>query len=122
MTTPPTISEAATLVKKLRDALKLLGHKFKEGGEVEDFLERVEKSLLSDSQEVLAHQPVQSSNISAIGYLASAKMMEIVFKGGGKYRYHNVPPEVFNLFEASESKGKFFAARIKKQYTGEKVR
>jgi hypothetical protein len=54
---------------------------------------------------------VESSNITAIGHSDEGLVVE--FKGGNRYRYAGVPADTFAAFQASESKGKFFAAEIK---------
>lgn len=74
---------------------------------------------------------VESSNISAIGFIESQQIslgrsgvnvLRIVFTSGLSYNYYEVPKDVFNLFLASESKGKFFHANIKDKYTTELVK
>ncbi len=62
--------------------------------------------------------PVESSNLAAIGYDAESKTLQADFKNGKRFQYQNVPPELFAEFQAAESVGKFFAARIKPEFLG----
>lgn len=39
-------------------------------------------------------------------------VLEVEFKSGAVYRYHDVPSGVFNELMASDSKGKFHGANI----------
>lgn len=58
---------------------------------------------------------VQSSNIREYRYDAETKELDIKFKSGEQaYRYFDVEPETFTEFINAESKGSFFAQRIKK--------
>lgn len=64
-------------------------------------------------------QPVESSQLEAIGYHAESLTLAIVFppkKSGEKdeYHYQNVSADLFAEFAAAESKGSFFIHRIKK--------
>jgi hypothetical protein len=64
--------------------------------------------------------PVVSSNIKAIGYDAAKRSLLVQFTTG-VYAYADVSPETYAAFMEAESKGKFFAAYIKKPYLCEKV-
>jgi hypothetical protein len=75
--------------------------------------------------------PVESKNISAIGYRLHDQSLFIQFRGrggatGSTYRYVAVPPELYHRFMNATSKGQFFAAEIKgsgpgPRYSYEKV-
>lgn len=61
--------------------------------------------------------PVQSAQISGIGYDEATQTLAIKFsKGEAVYEYAAVPREVHSAFMASDSKGKFFQGTIKPQY------
>jgi len=70
---------------------------------------------------------VKSSNIESIGYevLDFAKLLgtlEVEFKGGGVYRYLEVPESMYEDMLVAESVGKFFSTHTKKGgYKFEKV-
>lgn len=57
--------------------------------------------------------PVVSSNIAAIGYSDSSSILQIDFLNGSRYRYFDVPTQVFSAFLASRSKGRYFNTIIK---------
>jgi len=60
---------------------------------------------------------VDSSMIESIGYDACTSTLEIEFKGGVVWQYHEFPEYMWFEFQASPSKGKYFHANIKEQYT-----
>ena len=61
--------------------------------------------------------PVKSSQLAAVGYNAATKTLAIAFKQKEgtslPYEYTPVSPEMYAEFQAAESMGKFFGARIK---------
>lgn len=65
-------------------------------------------------------EPVQSSNIVAVGHDAETSKLFVQFKSGGTYQYDNVPPEAHAAFVGAESVGKHFHAEIKGKYEGSK--
>lgn len=68
--------------------------------------------------------PCESSQISAYGYDEASQTLEIQFPGRGpassRYRYADVPADVYAQFHAAESKGKFFGSNIRGRYAYEK--
>lgn len=68
--------------------------------------------------------PCESSQISAYGYDEASQTLEIQFPGRGpassRYRYADVPADVYAAFHAAESKGKFFGSNIRGRYVYEK--
>ncbi len=57
---------------------------------------------------------VSSSVIAAIGYDASRRVLTVVFRDGrGTYRYFDVPPEVWEAFQAAPSKGTYLNETFK---------
>jgi hypothetical protein len=59
---------------------------------------------------------VNSSNIAAIGYSAVCRVLQVDFLTGRRYRYHDVPSQVFDGFLAASSKGRFLNNFIKPEY------
>lgn len=51
---------------------------------------------------------VESSFIDSIAYFASAWILEVKLKDGKKYTFMHVPPDVYEEFKNSDSKGKYF--------------
>jgi len=66
-------------------------------------------------------QPVESSQIAAVGFDSAENILAVQFKNGGLYHYHEVPPEKFAALVQSESVGKFHAQHIKGAHRFEKV-
>jgi hypothetical protein len=50
----------------------------------------------------------RSSNIQQVNYDPANQALEITFKSGGRYRYHNVSPLDHQKFMESKSLGKAF--------------
>lgn len=67
------------------------------------------------------HMVTTSSNVVCISYDAETQTLEVEFKGGGTYRYHLVPPDVFQQFLAADSKGKYFIAHVRGIYPSERL-
>lgn len=58
-------------------------------------------------------QPVDSSNIAAVGYDADEMELQVKFKDGGLYSYAEVTQQEFNNLLNSESVGRTFGATIR---------
>lgn len=69
----------------------------------------------------IKRQPVNSSDIAAIGYDEPTETLEIEFKATGVYRYFSVPKTVAEDFQRTPSPGKFFLQHIKGKYAWEKI-
>jgi len=69
----------------------------------------------------MQRQPVNSSDIAAIGYDEVSETLEIEFKATGVYRYFSVPKSVAEEFQRTPSPGKFFLQHIKGKYAWEKI-
>ena len=64
---------------------------------------------------------IKSSNIKASEYDTETKELVVEFNNGTKYKYDNVPHQVYTKFRLAESQGKFFTTDIAKQYSYKKV-
>lgn len=62
----------------------------------------------------------ESSNIMLAEYDKENKTLVIEFKGGSRYRYKDVPEEVWIAYKGAESVGKFFYKYIKDKYDYER--
>ena len=51
--------------------------------------------------------PVESSNVSQIGYDFAEQVLYVGFNSGWMYYYYPVPQETYDAFLVSDSKGKF---------------
>jgi len=61
--------------------------------------------------------PVNSSNISAIGYDTDNQILEVEFTNGAVYSYSGMPSGEYEGFMNADSKGKYFHASIKNRYS-----
>ncbi len=64
---------------------------------------------------------VSSSAINSIGYSDATKVLQIEFSGGEVYEYVDVPADVHRAMMSASSKGKFFHAQIKPNYSGKRI-
>lgn len=58
--------------------------------------------------------PVESTNLSAIGYDYDLGTLRIDFIKGGSYEYYGVPAEVYEGLLSAGSKGQYLNMNIKK--------
>lgn len=68
----------------------------------------------------------RSSTIHRVDYHEAEKTLDIEFRSGNVYRYYEVPPRLWKVFqlyiECEGSPGSFFNEYIKSQYTSEKIK
>jgi len=60
--------------------------------------------------------PVESSDLVSVGYDSKSRILEIEFKEGRIYQYHDVAPDVYERFMRTDSYGEFFFSNISKRY------
>ena len=70
----------------------------------------------------LDRKPVESSDLASVGYDERRLVLEIEFRSGGIYRYHEVPKETYSGLMGSQSKGRFFAKNIRGQFRHERLK
>jgi len=58
-------------------------------------------------------QPVESSQIHAVGYDAETKTLRVSFKSDGVYDYADVPEQMHADMLAAKSVGSFFHAHVR---------
>lgn len=67
----------------------------------------------------------KSSTIHRVDYNEKDKVMEIEFRSGNVYRYYEVPPRMWKIFqlyiECEGSAGSFFNEYIKSHFSSEKI-
>ncbi len=61
-------------------------------------------------------EPIQSTNISEIGYDPATKRMHVKFHNGAVYEYHDVQQKTYDALMASPSKGKYLHAHIEETH------
>lgn len=67
----------------------------------------------------------RSTSIHKVDYNEAEKTLDIEFRSGNVYRYSDVPPRLWKVFqlyiECEGSPGSFFNEYIKSQYSSEKI-
>jgi hypothetical protein len=63
-----------------------------------------------------------SSVINHFSYDPDAATLNIIFVSGIRYKYKNVPPEVYNMLKAAGSKGRYFNHFIKGKFKYKKIK
>lgn len=66
-------------------------------------------------------EKVESSNLDGVDYSEAEKRLVVHFKGGRRYAYKGVTPELMEEFRGAESKGRFFAQMIRRHFEGERL-
>ncbi len=56
--------------------------------------------------------PINSTNITSVGYDEKNQLLEIEFRTGRIYRYSSVPPYIYAGLMKSTSHGKYFLTKI----------
>jgi hypothetical protein len=59
---------------------------------------------------------VNSTAVERVDYTPGSRTLDIRYKGGGRYRYFDVPPEVYAALLAAPSTGAFVNRHIKDSY------
>lgn len=71
-------------------------------------------------------RPVQSSNVSSVGWEADGDTgvgtLEVAFKSGHVYRYAEVPQSVYLDFLGASSIGRYFQTEINGRYEHSRVK
>jgi hypothetical protein len=65
---------------------------------------------------MIDRSPVQSSNVTSVGYDPDSKTLAIEFKDGSVYHYHDVESSTHEELVSSKSVGKFIHSNIKGNY------
>jgi hypothetical protein len=62
-------------------------------------------------------KPVTSSNIAAVGYAEGSGELIVQYKGGGTYRYFDVPAEVHAGLAEAKSIGGYINENVKGKFS-----
>ena len=66
-------------------------------------------------------RPVESKMLVAAGYDQKSRILQVVFRTGGTYRYKNVPSYKYDELMNSESIGQYMHKHIIGRYEYERV-
>jgi hypothetical protein len=69
----------------------------------------------------ITRSPVESSNLTSIGYDPGERILAVEFKNGLVYHYHGVPTDVYQDILAAGSKGSYLAKTVKPRYWATRV-
>jgi len=75
-----------------------------------------------DKQKPIEHVPVRSSNIISVGYDKDSCILEVKFNGGGLYRYHEVPKNIYEGINAVDSVGRYFFQNVRDKFRTERIK
>ena len=70
--------------------------------------------------ETMVHVSVTSSSIASAGYCAAARVLEVRFCSGARYRFLEVPAWVHSGLLSACSKGRFFNEAIRGRFPHER--
>lgn len=65
--------------------------------------------------------PVESSNISAIGYDPDRRWMSVEFKSGALHQYRDVPADIYAEFKDALSVGSYYAMNVRGKFPSDKL-
>lgn len=65
--------------------------------------------------------PVDSSNLTHVGYEPDTCILRIRFKGGTEHDHLGVPGEVHSALMAADSHGAYYSRNIRKQFPSQRV-
>lgn len=66
-------------------------------------------------------QPVDSSNLSSVGYDADAETLEVEFRNGSVYQYFGVPSATHQSLLQAPSVGSYFISHVRNSYNQRRV-
>jgi hypothetical protein len=66
-------------------------------------------------------EPVQSSNLSAVGYDEAARILALEFRSGALFHFKNVPLGLWERMRDAPSPGSFFYHHVKGQFQAVKM-
>lgn len=69
----------------------------------------------------MERKPVQSSNISSIGYDENSSTLEVEFLNNTIYQYFDVPQHIYKGLMQADSQGQFLAHNIKGVFRYSKI-
>jgi hypothetical protein len=65
--------------------------------------------------------PLDSRALNSLAYLPAERLLYLEFHSGDQYRYFEFPPELYQDFLAAESKGTYFAQKIRNHFRYEQL-
>ncbi len=70
----------------------------------------------------MRRKQVVSTSLASVGYEAATRILEVEFRKGRIYRYHDVGPDIVERLMTADSKGRFMNAHIRNAYRFTRIR
>ncbi|HEX3500101.1 MAG TPA: KTSC domain-containing protein [Stellaceae bacterium] len=70
----------------------------------------------------MRRKPVVSTSLASVGYQAATRTLEVEFRKGRIYQYHDVGAEIVEQLMSADSKGRFMNAHIRTAYRFTRIR
>lgn len=64
---------------------------------------------------------VQSTSLASVGYDANARVLEVEFRSGAVYHYHDVPYRIAQGLARAQSIGGYFMRAVRNSFSYERV-
>lgn len=65
---------------------------------------------------MITRTPLSSSNVASAGHDPATNTMEVEYKDGSVYHYHDVPKDIHEGLMSAKSAGGFIHANVKGKY------
>lgn len=69
----------------------------------------------------MKHEYVNSRTVASVGYDPDGQKLHVTFTSGGRYTYHDVPPDKHAALMMSSSKGQYLHQNIKSDHEFTKI-
>lgn len=63
-----------------------------------------------------------SSHVSEVSWDPATRFLEVTYRAGRRYRYHDVPVETWQQLMKAPSKGQFLRREIQLRHSGQELR
>ncbi len=70
----------------------------------------------------MRRKPVVSTSLASVGYEAATRILEVEFRKGRVYQYHDVGADIVEQLMKADSKGRFMNAHIRNAYRFTRIR
>ena len=70
----------------------------------------------------MRRKQVVSTSLASVGYEAATRILEVEFRKGRVYQYHDVGADIVEQLMKADSKGRFMNAHIRNAYRFTRIR
>jgi hypothetical protein len=75
-----------------------------------------QEEKMNNAHPAVVMQPVESSNIKAVGYCQPTRDLFVTFKDGNTYMHKEVPQDIYDNMIDADSVGSFYHANVKGKF------